>query len=819
MATPMLLMDDIVLRYLNQPDAEAVSAGEDALHFGKDRNFYLFSYPMHKWVSLWVQVLLWVTCVVVGLLYNFYYRRDAHTMARVKRHIIFHGTALWVLLLLVAGWRSLTNLWGKVYTRPLTEQLNTVHGMFYTDSQLAISTKIYYGVLLGIVVVIVLNILWRRQLLWYISAAFWGLSYVVLIHLYPIGVHLRLGIDPKSKEEAYLQQHIRETRRAFELDKIIVKKQSEGLATYEMINDNDAIKKNIQLWDRRVMYEALGELQIVTHYDFHPYTDVDRYMVDGEYRQVLIAAREVNPESNITDWYLLKARYTNGYGVCVAPVNEFVEDGYPDFWVKGTPTIESVYEELKVDKHPEIYYGEMTSDYVIVKTQDKDKDKTLEKEQATPEPVNKVPRHEYTGSGGIPVGGWFRRLCFGLRFDFLPILFSDRVTPESRIMFRRKIGTRREERLIRDRVSYIAPFLNYDPDPYIVINAGKLYWIIDFYVTSRYYPNAQMYDDDTAQFPSVSHDEPDFNVFNYIRNSGVAVVDAYNGGVNFYAVKEDEEVIAAYQKAFPNLFKSLSEMPEGLRSHIRYPDYLTRIQAKVYGKYHQNASDFYDEIDIWSIPKETYYSEEADQEIMPYYAILKLPGEEKAEFVNFIPFAPPKREKRLKAWMVARCDEPHYGERILYVLEADVPGPTLVENDIEKEIGEKQVGWEKTSNVIRGNLLIIPIEDALFYVEPIYLQAKPLTGEESRAGRPKLELVVVKVESRDVGTAKTLDEALNVIFLGAPISTNGETANGDKPMTMDELRQQLKQLDASTAAQRQQIFEQMINIFETQGNR
>ena len=846
MAVPMLLLDDTVVRYLNRPDA-AVAVAEDGLHFGKDRNFYLFNYPMHKWLSLWTQILLWVTCVVVGLLYNFYYRRDAHTMARVKRHIIFHGTALWVLLLIIAGWRSLANLWGKVYTRPLTEQLNTVHGMFYTDSQLAISTKIYCGVLLGISVVILLNILWRRRLLWYVSAAFWGLSYVVLIHLYPIGVHLRLRIDPKPKEEAYLQQHIRETRRAFELDKIIIKKQTAGLATYEMINDNDTIKKNIQLWDRRVMYEALGELQIVTHYDFHPYTDVDRYMVDGEYRQVLIAAREVNPESSITDWYLLKARYTNGYGVCVAPVNTFVEDGYPDLWVKGTPTIESAYEELKVDKQPEIYYGEMTTDYAIVKTrpspgnetdetntdeqttdeQNTDEPTTDEQttdEQNTPEPTNKVPDHEYTGSGGIPVGGWFRRLCFALRFDFFPILFSERVTPESRIMFHRKIGTRINKRLVRDRVSYIAPFLNYDPDPYIVINDGKLYWIIDFYVTSQYYPNAQTYDDDTAQVTSDLYDEPDLKDFNYIRNSGVAVVDAYNGAVNFYAVKKDEEVMAAYQKAFPGLFKSLSEMPEGLRSHLRYPDYLTRIQAKVYGEYHQSASDFYDESDIWSIPKETYYSEKADQEMMPYYAILKLPGEEKAEFVNFIPFAPPKREKQLKAWMVARCDEPHYGERILYTLEADVLGPTLVENDIEKEIGEKQVGWEKTSNVIRGNLLIIPIEDALFYVEPIYLQTKPLTAkkgekasvEESRAGRPKLELVVVKAESRDIGTAKTLDEALNVVFLGAPVNANGETANGEKPMTIEELFEQYKQIDASTAAQKQKLLEQIANMMKAQ---
>ena len=855
MAIPMLLLDDTVVRYLNRPDV-AVAAAEDGLHFGKDRNFYLFSYPMHKWMSLWVQALLWVTCIVVGLLYNFYYRRDAHTMARVKRHIIFHGTALWILLLLVAGWRSFANLWGKVYTSPLTKQLITVNGLFYTDSQLAISTKIYCGVLIGIGIVIVLNVLWRRRLLWYVMAGVWGLSYVLLIHLYPIGVHVRLRVDPQPQEEPYLERHIKETRRAFELDTIIVKKQKEGLATLEMIKDNEEIKKNIQLWDRRVMWEALRELQIVRHYNFHPYTDVDRYKVGDEYRQVLIAAREVDPLPRITDWYQLKAEYSYGYGVCVAPVNVFEDGGYPDFWVKGTTPIESVYPELKVDKNPEIYYGEMTTDYAIVKTRPspskktdettteeqtaeetdettteeqtaEETDETTTEEQAIPETTNKVPEHEYTGSGGIPVGGWFRRLCFALRFDFFPILLSDRVTPESRIMFRRNIGTRRDKRLIRDRVSYIAPFLDYDPDPYIVINEGKLYWIIDFYVTSRYYPNAQMYDDDTAETNSELYDEPDLKVFNYIRNSGVAIVDAYTGAVNLYAVKEDEEMMAAYQKAFPNLFKSLSEMPEGLRSHLRYPDYLTRIQAKLYGEYHQDASRFYNGNDTWAIPTEAYYSEEADQEMMPYYAILRLPGEEKAEFVNVIPFTPPDLEKLLKAWMITRCDEPHYGERILYTLEADVLGPKQVEADINTAIGDKKVGWDKTKEVIRGNLLLIPVEDALFYVEPIYLQEKKPTvkkGEKASvegapARRPTLELVVVKAGSKDVGTAKTLDEALNVIFLGAPISTNDEAKNGEKSKTIEELQQQLELLDTSTAAQRRQIIEQMMNMLKAQADR
>lgn len=829
LATPMLLLDDVYLRYRNQPSADsrqpsAVSEAESVRletaptnsggatansHFGKDRNFYLFSFPFHRWVSLWVQVTLWVTCIVVGLLYNFYYRRDAHTMQRVKRHIIFHGSVLWVLLLFVGGWRSYVHLWNKVYTSPLTQELASLHGLFYVDFHLAGATRIYCGVLVGIALGVVFNIFWRKRLLWYATLGVWVLSYLLLIHVYPLGLHLwDARINVLDKEEPYLQRHIEETRLAFELDTIRTEERVKGLATLDMITENEAIKKNIQIWDRRVLYEALREAQIQTHYDFHPYTDVDRYRVGDEYRQVLIAAREVSPEEDIVGWEPLKLQYTHGYGVCVSPVNEFIEDGFPNFWVADTP-IRSDYDTLKVER-PEIYYGEMTNNYVIVNTQRNIDEATA---RAAPETWE---RHTYTGDGGVPLGGWFRRLCFALRFDFFRILRSERLTSESRVMFRRKIGTRHGDRLIKDRVSHIAPFLNYDPDPYIVISDGELWWITDFYVTSHYYPNAQVYVDDTARLTENKlYEEPDFKKFNYIRNSGVAVVNAYTGAVNFYAIKDDEAVMRAYRKAFPNLFKSLSEMPDGLKTHLRYPDYLTRIQAKMYGAYHRRADDFYHRRDWWLIPKEAYYSSEADQEMMPYYAMLKLPGEDTLEFVNMIPFTPPKREKRLKAWMVARCDPPHYGERIVYVLPegADVAGPTQVEEDINKATGQQQVGWKETSDVIRGNLLIIPIADALFYVEAIYLQAKrqeTSNGDDTRPRRPKLEMVVVKAGASELASAKTLDKALDVLFLGQPATVPTEA--GEAPPTAAELLEQLRQNRAKSDAETEAILERLLEV-------
>ena len=838
LAAPMLLLDDVVLRYLNQPDAAVARLGNLAseegaagsLHFGMDRNFYLFSFPLHRWVSLWVQVTLWVTCVVVGLLYHFYYRRDAHSMSRVKRHILFHGSVLWLLLLIVAGWRSHAYLWNKVYTKPLTNGLRTLHGLFYVDFHLASATKIYCGVLIGIAVVIVVNIFWRKRLLWYVTVAVWGLSYVLLIHVYPLGLHVvRMRVEPFLKEGRYLQRHIKETRRAFDLDKIVRVDRELGVATLEMITENAEVKKNIQIWDRRVLYEALRETQIKPHYNFHPYTDVDRYTVDGEYRQVLIAAREIDPGAEITGWDRLKTdlrSFTHGYGVCVAPVNEFVGEGLPKLWVKDTP-IHSEHEELTVES-PQIYYGEMIRNYMIVNT---DSDANSAGRSSDTESVETVAapetpewmQHTYGGAGGVPLGGWFRRLCFALRFDFFPILISEKLTPESRIMFRRRIGTHRNERLVKDRVSYIAPFLNYDPDPYIVINNKQLYWIIDFYVTSRYYPNAQMYvDDKTRLTDSELYEEPDFDTFNYIRNAGVAVVNAYTGAVDFYAIKKDEEdeedeaVMQTYQKAFPNLFKSLSEMPEGLAAHLRYPDYLTRIQARLYGDYYRQASGFYDNSNPWSIPKEAYYSSQADLEMMPYYAMLKLPGEEKVEFVNMIPFAPRDREKQLKAWMVARCDPPHYGERIVYVLpeNAGVAGPTQVEDDINKKTGDQQRGWQAANDVIRGNLLIIPIEDALFYLEAIYLQAKKSEGEDGnddKPRRPKLEMVILKAGSNELAAveAQTFDEALNTLLLGIP--TNGETpANGEQPSTLTELVQQYRDLRTKRDTESNLLLEQIL---------
>ena len=855
LAVPMLLLDDAAIRYLNRPmeetpdavahgpvprmlmDAENHSETNDI--FGKPVDFYLFNFPMHQWVSLWVKILLWVTCAVVGLLYNFYYRRDARTMTRVKKYIVVHGSLLWLMLLATEIWRSFVNLWNKVYTTPLSEGLTRVHGLFHVDVQFEGATRLYCGILLGVGVAVLLNLFWRKRLLWYATAGVWFVGYVVLIHVYPLAVYWwDVRPNPSAKEAPHIAMHIEHTRSAFDLDSIIETDYEKGEATLEKINRNEEVKANIQLWDRRVLYNVLRDDQIEVHHDFHPYTDVDRYRVGeiaessvarepvphelpGQYRQVLIAAREPSPDTK--EWSKLKLTFTHGYGVCVAPVNEFLEGTrLPNLWVKDVPIkIKRAYKAQLNVTQPRIYYGEMTNDYVIANTKESEHNVTrkvdlgtgdsqqnllLDTEEWHTPPYLEAAYH-YDGSGGIALSGWFRRLCFAIRFDFFRILRQPAITPDSRIMFWRKIGTRRGNRVVTDRLSHIAPFLNYDADPYIVINEGNLYWIVDFYVTSTHYPNAQFYKDDTSLLPdSDLYAEPQFKKFNYIRNAGVAVVNAYNGAVNFYAIKDDELITDAYRRAFPNLFKGIDEMPAGLKTHLRFPDYLTRIQAKMYGDYHvRDAKTFYDKDKQWKIPKESYYTIHPTQEMMPYYAMLKLPGEAKAEFVNVIPFTPPRKVNHMKAWMVARCDAPHYGERIVYILsdQVSVEGPKQVEDDINKHLGDKYKGWVETGDVIRGNLHVIPIEGGIFYVEPIYLVTKKSAeaaadnGTDPVQNRPKLEVVVVKAGKDELAWNTSFEGALQKIFLGqvaSPSIAESPTPETEGPSKDERIRMLVQQL-------------------------
>ena len=823
---------------------------EESRFFGKDVNFYLFSYPMHKAISLWIQILFIVTCGIVGLLYNFYYRRDARSMGFVKRNIVLHGSILWLLLLAVAIWRGYVNLWGKVYTPSLSERLSEYHGLFYADNMLAGATHVYSIILIIIGVVVFFNLYWRKRIIWYALIVITIISYLGLIQLYPLGVNLwavRSAGDAEQVELPFLGSHIEDTRNAFDINTIIEKDFEKGLTEIELIEQNPEVKHNIQFWDRRVFYNILRNEQPERHHDFHPYADVDRYYLttkptlsdsllgtpedntsegsteviqntsidankeNVEYRQVLISAREIDPDPGHKEWGELKLKFTHGYGVCLAPVNVVSENDTPDFWVKDVPVTQKEglnYQELEISQ-PRIYYGEMTHDYAIVNTEkpeynveeeksegikiqsdmeknkeiDADTEENKDNQKDIEETDNLDIRnngYHYEGTGGVRLGGWFRRFCYAVRFTSIYILRHSALNEDSRVMYWRKIGTRDNNRLVIDRISHIAPFLDYDPDPYIVIHDGQLWWLIDFYVTSSRYPNSQFYKDDTAPIKYNDlelYTEPRFNrfkKFNYIRNSGVAVVNAYSGEVNFYIEENDELIIGIYKKTFPTLFKKISDMPERLKAHRRFPDYLNRIQAKIYGSYHVTvAGTFYDKNDQWKIPKEAYYTETPNHEMLPYYIMLKLPGEEKTEFVNMIPFTPTRRDNFMKGWLIARCDPPNYGERIVFTLpdNLNVKGPKHVEDDIPKnsELAELFRNW-KPNKIIRGNLHVIPIEEGIFYVEPIYFQR--ISTDETKGddptdpilNLPTLETIVVKAAGRELAADISFDVALKKVF-------------------------------------------------------
>ncbi len=818
LAVPMMSLHDTFIRFFERPSEQI-----EPFLYGKDRNFYLFSFPVHQAVSLWVQILLWVTCAVVGLLYNFYYRRDARSMGRVKRHIVLHGSFLWLILLVVEVWRSHVHLWSKVYTKSATPTLSHLFGLFYMDAQLELSTLIYCAILLGIGVLLLVNLFWRRRLLWYGALVVWCVGYLSLIHVFPRAIHFaNVQSHDFIPEEQHLQTHIDSTRSAFDLNDIIQRNYTAGPATLELVNNekNREVLENVQLWDRRVLFDILRAEHLVRHHNYHPYTDIDRYRITvtpkesdkenneetlpiQQYRQVLIAAREIQPDPQVQgrrgNWGKRKLGFTHGYGVYVAPANAIDEKNSPVFWseVKLNPTklkneTVATYPELEIT-HPRIYYGELTSDYVIAKTKASEYDYESEvtltagngnEVKATPETDIDAGYH-YDGMGGVQLSGWFRRLCFSVRFLDFQIIYNKNTVllPESRILYWRKIGTRRGQKVVSDRISRIAPFLEYDPDPYIVIDNGQLWWIVDFYITSQWYPNSQFYEDDTAEIPPNLQDaEVRYKKFNYIRNSGVAIVNAFSGEVNFYAVKQNESIMQTYQKTFPNLFKGFDQMPEGLRAHLRFPDYLTRIQANMYKYYHvTDARSFYDKGLQLKIPQEVYGAAKKtkdgpkwndDQEMMPYYAMIRLPGEEDLEFVNMIPFTPDAKEFDMKAWMVVRCDAPHYGERIVFTLNntPDIKGPKHVEDLITSQLSEEFLKMHSGNLVIRGALYFIPLEEGIIYVESIY--QKPDTtenaekDEDDRPKRPILKHIVASANDK-LATDPDFNESLKkVIELG-----------------------------------------------------
>jgi uncharacterized membrane protein (UPF0182 family) len=529
--------------------------------------------------------------------------------------------------------------------------------------------------------------------------------------------------NEQDRETPFMQFNIAATREAFGLDKVAERElHGEASLTKQDIENNRATLDNVRLWDHQPLLDTFGQIQeIRTYYDFVS-VDNDRYDINGQSRQVMLSARELNPAAlpNRT-WVNERLVFTHGHGLTLGPVNQVTSEGLPVLFVRDLPPVTTV--DINISE-PSIYFGELVNDYVIVHTK--------AQEFHYPKGDDNVYT-QYAGSGGVPLNSWWKKLLFAAHFRNYQILLSDDITTESRLMF---------DRQIRRRVAKIAPFLLLDEDPYPVVSDGRIFWIQDAYTASDRYPYS------TAS-----------GGVNYIRNSVKVVIDAYQGSVRFYVAETSDPIAQTLAKIFPNLLKPLGDMPADLRKHVRYPEGIFQIQASVYATYHMtNPAVFYNKEDQWEAPAVDSNGETA--RMAPYYTMMKVPGEQTAEFIQMLPFTPRRRDN-LASWMVARSDGEHYGKLEVFAFPKQtlVFGPQQVVARINQDqvISPQITLWnQQGSQVIQGTLMVIPIEESLIYVRPLYLRAQ--TGRI-----PELTRVIVAYQNKIV-MEPTLDLALARLF-------------------------------------------------------
>ena len=707
--------------------------------FGYDLAFYVFSLPLYNFLQGWFIAAILVT----GIFTTVSYHRDRAIRYDDKRwittpHVRAHISVLAAVLGLLLAW----GYWLKEYELLYSFRKEAFFGAGYTD--LNIQILAYRVMLVGLIGLAGLLIYNTRLRTWKIpgfgAAAYLG-ALIVASWFIPIVFELVVvRANEFDREAPYIQHAINYTRKAYALDKIEeVPFPGESDLTARDIENNQATIQSIPLWDRRPLMDTYSQIQEIRSYYKFRNVDVDRYHIDGDYRQVMLAARELarNPRDLPGDtWVNRHLVYTHGYGLVMSPANEIAAEGLPGFLLKDIPPAASA--GLAVAR-PELYYGEDMRDYVIVQTN-------------TPEfDYPKGDENIYTtykGRGGVPMGGFLTRLAFALRFADPFILFTDAITPQSRMIFDRHIGARFGENAPR-RFDKIAPFLHFDSDPYLVLVEGRLVWIQDAYTISNMFPY------------SMPYGRPYVREMNYIRNSVKVVLDAYHGSVSFYAWDTTDPLLKTYMAIFPDLFKSADEISPALRAHLRYPIDLFDIQASLYNTYHMTSPIvFYNREDVWEIPTEYYGTMDRPIRMHPYYVMARLPGEEREEYILMLP-ATPSNKPNMIGWIFARCDGENYGQLTVYKLPKEklIYGPMLIEQRINQDtdISREITLWDQRgSDVIRGNLLVIPIRNSFIYVEPLYLRA-------SQNGMPELKRVLA-IHGDRLAMGEDLNDALDRVF-------------------------------------------------------
>ena len=743
--------------------------------YNRDVSSYLFDLPFYRFLQGWG-----LGAVIVNVLFavgiyaiNFALGGFQFSMTPTLRaHLSALGIVFFVLLA-IGYWLSLQEL--------LYSSRGAAYGAAYTDiaiRQPALNVLIVISILVAIL--LAANAFLRWQSLPLIGIGIWFLTLTVGTGLLPAAVQ-RFQVQPSefALERPYIQRTIQMTREGFALNRIEQQQYDSSTQNISrnVVDENPGTFENIRLWDHRPLRDVYNQIQFFRlQYSFLD-IDIDRYSIDGDYRQVMVGTRELVQSQlpvQAQTWVNRKLQFTHGYGVAMSPVTEFKQDGLPEFFLKDIPP-EPVVGAPPVDV-PQVYFGEATDDWVIVRSNTDEFD----------HPTDADPVYRSYEGDGVSISGLLSRVLFAWRFADLNILITGEITSESQILYFRQI---------QERLSHLAPFLELDSDPYIVVADGKLYWIQDAYTISDRFP----------------YSEPTQVGFNYIRNSVKAVIDAYDGSVDLYIADESDGIIRTYASVFPDLFKPMDEMPEALRSHLRYPEDFFSVQADKYLKFHMTEPQvFYNQEDLWSFPRELFFGE-TSQPMEPYYLIMRLPEAAQEEFVLILPFTP-SGKPNLVGWLAARNDGEHYGSLISYTFpkERQIDGAQQVEAriDTNPDISEQFTLWSQAgSAVLRGNLLVIPVGGHILYAEPVYLQARDIDY-------PQLTRVVLVQQGEEPAMLPSLEQSLINLLAGrggtTPVrdTSGGVTGPGDTGQPEDifeRLRAELERLRQSAEDLTQQI--------------
>ncbi|MFQ5508999.1 MAG: UPF0182 family protein [Leptospirillia bacterium] len=741
--------------------------GQSDPQLGKDIGFYVFGLPFIHFIQSWLMGVLMLASVMVAAVY-FVLGGIAMTPIgpRLDPRACRHLGLLVGSIFVVMGWGFYLDVFDTLFTKN-----GVVTGATYADVYARIPAYKLLAAVSAVAGVVIA--LYGARGSWKVPAAAAGVVMVLAF----LGINMLPGLLQKYRvvpneivaESLFIKRNIQATRHGFGLTDISAEEfPAADNLTVDQLAANHTTIENVRLWDHKPLLSTYRQLQqIRTYYDFVD-VDNDRYRIDGDLRQVMLSPRELS-YSNLpggANWINEHLTYTHGYGVSVGPVNRISPEGLPEFYVQDIPPV-STSDALNVTR-PEIYYGELGNDYVFVRTRAKEFDY----------PVGDQNKYAtYEGAGGVPVRSAFRKLVFAYYFKTTKILFSGDIVPESRIMFHRDI---------MDRVGKVAPYLVWDRDPYMVIKGdGRLVWMLDGYTATDRLP----------------YGEKLGRLGNYIRNSVKAVVDAYDGTISLYVSDPDDPIIQTYEKAFPGTYQPLSAMPDELKAHMRYPQDLFSVQAYMLQKYHmQDPQIFYNNEDLWEIPRK------GEQAMDPYYTVMRLPDGDSEEFILLLPYTPARRDN-MTAWLAARSDGADYGKLVVYLFPKQklIYGPRQIEARIDQDakISEQLTLWSQMgSSVIRGTLLVIPIEDSLLYIEPLYLSAE-------RGSLPELRRVIVSYGNQ-IAMEPNLEAALAKIFGGTGRSREAAAAAAaagappPAPLTIEQLASEAAEVfEAAQKAQQE----------------